>query len=101
MWILLSYNPSAIHLLEQNQDKINWDNLSENPNAIHLCLTRLHTQTGVAEKFITDLVEVVGEVKLQDNSKTGKASVYGMTQSLPDAPVSELLKYYMDTVLDE
>jgi len=29
-------NPNAIHLLEKNQDKIDWFELSNNPNAIHL-----------------------------------------------------------------
>jgi len=33
---LLSFNPNAIHLLEENQDKIDWSDLSQNPNAIHL-----------------------------------------------------------------
>ena len=33
---MLSRNPNAIHLLEQNPDKINWGWLSRNPNAIHL-----------------------------------------------------------------
>ena len=28
--------PIAVHLLEQNLDKIKWINLSHNPNAIHL-----------------------------------------------------------------
>jgi len=32
----LSRNPNAIHLLEQNLDKIEWHYLSSNPNAIHL-----------------------------------------------------------------
>ena len=32
----LSGNPAAIHLLEQNQDKIAWNYLSTNPTAIHL-----------------------------------------------------------------
>jgi hypothetical protein len=32
----LSLNPNAVHLLEKNPDKINWDHLSGNPNAIHL-----------------------------------------------------------------
>jgi hydroxymethylpyrimidine pyrophosphatase-like HAD family hydrolase len=32
----LSKNPNAIHLLEQNMDKIDWYNLSKNPNAIYL-----------------------------------------------------------------
>ena len=32
----LSRNPNAIHLLEQNLDKVNWALLSKNPNAIPL-----------------------------------------------------------------
>jgi hypothetical protein len=32
----LSRKTTAIYLLEDNLDKISWDNLSENPNAIHL-----------------------------------------------------------------
>ena len=35
-WYWLSYNPDAIHLLEQNQDKIDWYFLSRNENAIPL-----------------------------------------------------------------
>ena len=35
-WSYLSFNPNAIHLLEQNVDKINWVYLSANPNAMHL-----------------------------------------------------------------
>ena len=34
IWYALSYNPNAIHILEQNLDKVDWDWLSENPNAI-------------------------------------------------------------------
>jgi len=32
----LSRNPNAIHFLEQNLDKVDWDYLSGNPNAINL-----------------------------------------------------------------
>ena len=35
-------NPNAIHLLENNPDKINWDRLSGNPNAIHLLKKNLN-----------------------------------------------------------
>ena len=35
-WEHLSANPNAIHILEQNLDKIDWFYLSENPNAIHI-----------------------------------------------------------------
>jgi len=34
--LLLSTNPSAIHILEKNPEKIKWWKLSTNPNAIHL-----------------------------------------------------------------
>ena len=29
-WMMLSYNKNAIQLLEENPEKINWENLSEN-----------------------------------------------------------------------
>jgi hypothetical protein len=35
-WNALSFNPEAIHLIEQNLDKINWTFLSTNPKAIHI-----------------------------------------------------------------
>jgi hypothetical protein len=35
-WDILSANPNAIDLLENNQDKINWYMLCINPNAIDL-----------------------------------------------------------------
>jgi hypothetical protein len=35
-WESLSINPNAIHILENNIDKINWNYLSYNPNAIHI-----------------------------------------------------------------
>ena len=35
-YYLLSSNPNAIHILEQNLNKVDWRQLSENPNAIHL-----------------------------------------------------------------
>ena len=41
-WFALSGNLNAIHLLEQNLDKIHWLRLSANPAAIHL-LTKLDT----------------------------------------------------------
>ena len=35
-WYWLCQNPNALHLLEQNPEKIYWQSLSENPNAIPL-----------------------------------------------------------------
>ena len=36
LWMKLSENPNAIHLLEQNPGEIKWIFLSKNPSAIHL-----------------------------------------------------------------
>jgi hypothetical protein len=40
-WKRLSANPNAIHLLEENQDKVDWKELSKNPNAIRILQYRL------------------------------------------------------------
>ena len=42
-WHLLSRNTNAIHILELYPSKIYWDNLSCNPNAIHLFI-KLNTE---------------------------------------------------------
>ena len=42
-WMVLSLNKNAIHMLEQNIEKINLFHLSENPNAISL-LAPLNTE---------------------------------------------------------
>ena len=34
--MFLSMNPNAIHILENNLDKVDWRFLSDNPNAIHI-----------------------------------------------------------------
>jgi len=36
VWFYLSYNPNAIKLLEQNPDKIIWEKLSTNPSIFEL-----------------------------------------------------------------
>ena len=48
-WDMLSANPNAIHLLEQHTDKINWFWLSENPNAIHIL------QNNIDEIYLSEL----------------------------------------------
>jgi len=35
-WDCLSFNTNAIHILEKNLDKVDWCLLSQNPNAIHI-----------------------------------------------------------------
>jgi hypothetical protein len=48
---LLSINLNAIHLLEKNQDKINWNYLSKNPNIFELDYIKM------SEKKIRIIIE--------------------------------------------
>jgi hypothetical protein len=59
-WNTLSENPNAIHLLEQNVDKIDWSALLSNPNAIHLIAPLNHEQMRIQNKeFFQELVQFV------------------------------------------
>ena len=68
------------------------------PSAVHICLTLMHTQTGVADAFLTDLKTVVAECLKSPSSKgDGIGVVYGMAQSLPDrSMVSDIASSYID-----
>jgi hypothetical protein len=52
-WLLLSENPAAIHLLEQNQDKIRWDSFSRNPEIFEYDYKKMKETTSV---FIEELM---------------------------------------------
>jgi glutamate/tyrosine decarboxylase-like PLP-dependent enzyme len=67
------------------------------PSCVHLCVTLRHTQTGVAERFITDLQKAVQAVKLRPQEKGELAPVYGMAASFPlRGVVKDLLNRYLD-----
>ncbi len=59
-WETLSGNPNAIHLLEQNLDKVSWYWLCYNPNANHLIAPLNHIQMRENNKeFFQELVSFV------------------------------------------
>ena len=59
-WAVLSTNPNAIRVLEQNLDKVNYVSLSENPNALHLLFPLDHKKMLENMKdFCEELVKVV------------------------------------------
>jgi hypothetical protein len=56
----LSGNPSAIHLLEGNIDKIDWPTLSGNINAIHLITSlNYHEMQRTFQPLAKELIETV------------------------------------------
>jgi hypothetical protein len=59
-WYELSYNKNAIHILENNLDKVDWKMLSYNPNAIHLIAPLNHQQMKENNReFFEELVSFV------------------------------------------
>ena len=63
-WTWLSENSSAIHLLEQNIDKINWTALSRNPNAIHI----LEQNVDKIDWFWLKISDIIQTASLKHNS---------------------------------
>jgi len=53
-WALLSENPSAIHILEKNQDKINWRFLSGNPEIFELDYDFFHQRMNIIRKELIE-----------------------------------------------
>ncbi|MFN0063809.1 MAG: pyridoxal phosphate-dependent decarboxylase family protein [Myxococcaceae bacterium] len=69
------------------------------PPALHICVTLVHTQGDVAERFLADLKASVAEVRSTPPSSGGMAPAYGMASSLPfRGVVADLLKKYLDRV---
>lgn len=76
-------------------------NALQNPTGIHLAVTRLHTQAGVAQRFVRDLKESVAKIMKQPDRKLGKvAAIYCSKQSVPDKSlIADLINLFMDTNL--
>lgn len=57
----------------------------ELPPSVHICLTAIHTEEGVVDRFIGDMKECAGVIMKTPKAKTtGMAAVYGTSQSIPD-----------------
>lgn len=68
------------------------------PSSIHICVTMLHTQSGVAEQFVSDVTREVAIIMKNPKEKTtGMGAIYGMAQSIPDrSMVTEVSQGFLD-----
>jgi glutamate/tyrosine decarboxylase-like PLP-dependent enzyme len=67
------------------------------PSCVHLCVTLIHTQPGVAGRFLQDLQSAVQHVKQNPTAEGGMAPVYGMAATMPmRGVVEDLLRQYLD-----
>ncbi|XP_068424646.1 sphingosine-1-phosphate lyase 1 isoform X2 [Clinocottus analis] len=73
-------------------------NTLQYPSSIHICCTVLHTQSGVAERFVRDVKEQVAIIMKNPKEKTtGMGAIYGMAQSIPDrSMVTEISRGFLD-----
>lgn len=73
-------------------------NTLQYPSSIHICCTVLHTQPGVAQRFIEDVRQSVAVIMKNPQEKTtGMGAIYGMAQSIPDrSMVTEISRGFLD-----
>ncbi|XP_017108341.2 sphingosine-1-phosphate lyase [Drosophila bipectinata] len=87
--IALGSKKFDIFRLSDSLCKLGWNlNALQFPSGIHICVTDMHTQPGVADKFIADVKSCTAEIMKDPGQPVeGKFALYGMAQSIPDRSV--------------
>ncbi|XP_031829394.1 sphingosine-1-phosphate lyase [Nomia melanderi] len=99
--IALGSNDFDIYRLSEALNAKGWNlNTLQFPSGIHLCVTYVHTQHGVADKFLDDLENELHNILLNPKTSVqGKFAMYGMTQTIPDRSIiSDFTKCYLDSM---
>lgn len=90
-----------IYRLGNEMKKKGWHlNDLQRPAGIHFGITMVHTQEGVAEKFVMDVRQSVESImKNPDVPLEGIVALYGMSQKISDrAAIDELIFSYMELI---
>ena len=111
-----------IYALSDQMKERGWNlNALQFPSSVHLCVTMLHTQEGVAERFVKDVREISEMILANpEKHKGGSVAIYGnnellitneghvshnpmkisgMAQSLPDRSlVDQMTWIYLDAL---
>eukprot|EP00095_Tigriopus_kingsejongensis_P001686 maker-scaffold1658_size31987-snap-gene-0.8 protein:Tk01686 transcript:maker-scaffold1658_size31987-snap-gene-0.8-mRNA-1 annotation:"sphingosine-1-phosphate lyase 1 isoform x1" len=99
--VALGSDDFNIYALSDAMKTRGWNlNALQFPSSIHLCCTMLHTQEGVADRFVKDVTELTAMILANpEEHKGGSAAIYGMAQSLPDRNlVNEITWIYLDSL---
>lgn len=90
-----------IFRLSAEVNSLGWNlNSLQFPSGIHICVTYMHTQDGIADKFINDIRTKVALI-MQNPEKPveGKMAIYGVAQSVPDREVvGDFTKCFIDSM---
>ncbi|XP_063983868.1 sphingosine-1-phosphate lyase [Diachasmimorpha longicaudata] len=75
-------------------------NVLQFPSAIHLCVTHVHTQSGIADEFLQDVRDILIEIKKHpEDPVEGMFAMYGMSQTIADrAVVEDLTRCFIDSM---
>merc|ERR1712137_827747 len=84
--------------------KKGWNlNPLQKPNAIHICITHAQVVNGGAERFMTDLQEVMETIRTNPSKYEGESSdahLYGLAHGFPDRSlIQEIIFGYLDICL--
>ncbi len=102
LWVIAFTADEDLDIFQvtENMSHRGWSlNGLQRPPAVHIAVTLRHTRPGVADRFLADLREAVGEVRANPGVRTGLAPVYGMAAALPGDVVRALLDGYLDMLL--
>lgn len=90
-----------IFRLSAELNSLGWNlNSLQFPSGIHICVTYMHTQDGIADKFINDIRTKVALI-MQNPEKPveGKMAIYGVAQAVPDREVvGDFTKCFIDSM---
>jgi glutamate/tyrosine decarboxylase-like PLP-dependent enzyme len=99
LWVIAFATEDGVDVFQvlENMSHRGWSlNGLQRPAAVHIAITLRHTLPGVADRFLADLRESVGQVRANPGVSTGMAPVYGMAGSLPEDLVHAMLAAYLD-----
>ncbi|XP_053692149.1 sphingosine-1-phosphate lyase [Sabethes cyaneus] len=90
-----------IYRLSSELNALGWNlNSLQFPSGIHICVTYMHTQDGIADKFVNDVQSKVALI-MQNPEKPveGKMAIYGVAQAVPDREViGDFTKCFIDSM---
>ncbi|XP_014471347.1 PREDICTED: sphingosine-1-phosphate lyase [Dinoponera quadriceps] len=99
--IALGSNQFDIYRLSEALNTKGWNlNTLQFPCGIHICITHLHTEPGVADRFLQDVECSLKDIWNDPHSEVeGKLAMYGMSQSIPDrSVVGDFTRYFLDAM---
>lgn len=99
--VAIGSNDFDIFRLSAELNTLGWNlNALQFPSGIHICVTYVHTQNNIADKFVNDVRSKVALIMLNPEKPVeGKMAIYGVAQAVPDREViGDFTKCFIDSM---